>query len=190
MTSDGTVIASIPAGAATDGANLSAASTSTDNTVLYDATAPDVTINQAVGQADPTNTSPINFTVIFSEAVTDFDDAADVSLSGTAGATTINITGGPTTYNVAVSGMTGNGAVIASIPAGVATDLASKPNNASTSTDNTVTYDTTAAGSDDQQIERRWECGRSRSGLELDIDHVQRRGCWSHLYAGHDDPAR
>ena len=34
--------------------------------------------------------------------------------------------------------------MIASIPAAVATDLASKPNNASTSTDNTVTYDATA----------------------------------------------
>ena len=34
--------------------------------------------------------------------------------------------------------------MIASIPAAVATDLALKPNNASTSTDNTVTYDATA----------------------------------------------
>ena len=35
-----------------------------------DAPAPTVTINQAVGQADPTNGSPINFTVVFSEPVT------------------------------------------------------------------------------------------------------------------------
>ena len=36
---------------------------------------PTVTINQAAGQADPTNASPINFTVVFSEAVTGFDAA-------------------------------------------------------------------------------------------------------------------
>ena len=40
--------------------------------------------------------------------------------------------------------MTGSGTVIASIAAGVAQDGAGNPNIASTSTDNTVTYDTTA----------------------------------------------
>ena len=49
--------------------------------------APTVTINQAAGQADPTNASPINFTVMFSETVTGFA-TGDVTLSGTAGATT------------------------------------------------------------------------------------------------------
>ncbi len=34
---------------------------------VVDQTAPTVTINQAAGQADPTNASPINFTVVFSE---------------------------------------------------------------------------------------------------------------------------
>ena len=47
--------------------NANTASTSTDNTVTFDATAPTVTINQAAGQADPTNSSPINFTAVFSE---------------------------------------------------------------------------------------------------------------------------
>src|SRR5581483_5147354 len=37
-----------------------------------DVTPPSVTINQAAGQADPTNASPINFTVVFSEPVSDF----------------------------------------------------------------------------------------------------------------------
>ncbi len=106
--------------------------------------APTVTINQAAGQADPTNASPINFTVVFSEPVTDFDDVGDVTLSGTAGATTALITGGPTTYNVAVSGMTGNGTVIASIPANAAQNAVPNLSSASTSTDNTATYDTTA----------------------------------------------
>ncbi|HEX2766030.1 MAG TPA: S8 family serine peptidase, partial [Candidatus Limnocylindria bacterium] len=47
-----------------------------------DTTAPTVTINQASGQADPTNASPINFTVVFSEPVSGFT-ASDVTLSGT-----------------------------------------------------------------------------------------------------------
>ena len=113
-----------------------------------DTTAPTVTINQASGQADSTSTSPILFTVVFSEPVTGFgDSAADVTLSGTAGATTAVVTEvGPmdgTTYNVAVSGMTGDGTVIASLAADVAEDGAGNGNTASTSTDNTVTYDAT-----------------------------------------------
>ncbi len=80
----------------------------------------------------------------FSEAVTGFDNPlTDVTLSGTAGATTAVITGGPTTYNVAVSGMTSEVTVIASIPAGAAQNSAGSAgigNLASTSADNTVTY--------------------------------------------------
>jgi hypothetical protein len=141
MTTPGDVVASVPAAAATDLAgNNNTASTSTDNTVTFDATAPTVTINQAAGQADPTNASPINFTVVFSEPVTGFA-TGDVTLSGTAGATTATVTGGPTTYNVAVTGMTVGGTVIASVPAGVATDALGNNNVASSSTDNTVLYD-------------------------------------------------
>ncbi|HOU40254.1 MAG TPA: hypothetical protein PK829_03200, partial [Promineifilum sp.] len=149
---NGTVVATIGAGVAQDAAsNPNAASTSTDNTVTYtgiDTTAPTVTINQASGQADPTSTSPINFTVVFSEPVTGFA-TGDVTLSGTAGATTAVVTqiapNDGTTYNVAVSGMTTNGTVVATIGAGVAQDAAGNPNAASTSTDNTVTYNAPAA---------------------------------------------
>ena len=114
-----------------------------------DTTAPDVTINQASGQADPTNTSPINFTVVFNEPVTGFGDAAgDVTLSGTAGATTAVVSEvapmDGTTYNVAVSGMISHGTVIATVGANVAEDAAGNDNTASISTDNTVTYDATA----------------------------------------------
>src|SRR5207237_6859604 len=42
----------------------------------------EVTLENVASQADPTNTSPINFTVVFSESVTGFD-GTDVSLSGT-----------------------------------------------------------------------------------------------------------
>lgn len=140
---DGTVIAGIPANAATDAAgNGSSASTSADNTVTYDGTAPTVTINQATGRADPANGSPINFTVVLSETVSDFA-TGDVTLSGTAGATTATVTGSGSTYNVAVSGMTGNGTVIAAIAASASHDAAGNGNTASTSTDNAVIYDAT-----------------------------------------------
>src|SRR6266540_3668487 len=114
--------------------------TSSAVTVTVDNTPPTVTINQAAGQADPTSTSPINFTVVFSEAVSGFA-AADVTISGTAGGTkTVVVSGGPVTYNVAVSGMTGSGTVTASIVAGAAVDGAGNASTASTSTDNTVTF--------------------------------------------------
>jgi hypothetical protein len=146
MTANGTVRASIAASRVRDvSGNLNTASTSVDNTVTYDTLSPTVTIEQAAGQADPTNNSPINFQVVFSEPVTDFDDPGDVSLSGTAGANTITITGGPTTYNVAVRGMTTDGTVIATIPANAAKDAANNLSNGSTSTDNTVTFEFCAA---------------------------------------------
>jgi len=112
-------------------------------TWLIDTTSPSVTINQASGQADPTGSSPINFTVVFSEPVSGFA-TGDVTLSGTAGATTAAVTGGPTTYNVAVSGMTNSGTVIATVAANVAQDAAGNGNAASTSTDNQVTYNAPA----------------------------------------------
>ncbi len=140
MTSSGTVIASVNAGVATDAAgNPNDASTSTDHTVTYSTAGPTVTVNQASTQADPTFTSPINFTVVFSSSVSGFA-TGDVALSGTAGATIAVVTGSGTTYNVAVSGMTTTGTVIATVPADVAIDGLSRPNHASTSTDNTVTW--------------------------------------------------
>jgi CSLREA domain-containing protein len=108
-----------------------------------DKTAPTVTVNQAVGQLDPatgpTASTVINFTAIFSEAVTGFNGSG-VTLSGTAGATIANVSGSGTTYTIAVSGMTQSGTVIASIGANQAQDLAGNGNTASTSTDNTVTF--------------------------------------------------
>ena len=50
-----------------------------------------VTINQAAGQADPTKTQPINFTVVFSQSVTGFSSSG-VSLAGsTANVSAANI---------------------------------------------------------------------------------------------------
>jgi uncharacterized membrane protein YgcG len=146
MTASGLVIAAIPAGAATDGTNLSVASTSTDDNVTYelpavDTTQPTVTINQGAAQTDPTSVSPIVFDVVFSEPVTGFDSPADVTLSGTALPTTAVITPVSTTeYTVSVSGMTASGLVIVAIPAGAATD-GTNLSVASTSVDDNVTYE-------------------------------------------------
>ncbi len=139
MQASGTVIPSIAAGKAHDiYGNGNIASTSTDNSVTYNAP---LTIDQAAGQADPTNTSPVNFTVVFSEPVTDFA-TGDVTLSGTAGATTAIVTGSGTTYNVAVSGVTSDGTIIANIAEGAAHDGAGNAYPASISKDNSVTFDT------------------------------------------------
>jgi Bacterial Ig domain/RTX calcium-binding nonapeptide repeat (4 copies) len=104
---------------------------------------PSVKIDQASGQAESTSTSPISFTVVFNEPVSGFTDF-DVTLSGTAGATTAVVTeqapNDGTTYDVAVSGMTTSGTVIASIPANKAQDADGNGNTASTSDDNTVTF--------------------------------------------------
>ena len=109
------------------------------NIVIDNGLPPSVTIDQAAGQADPTSTTPINFTAVFSEGVTGFANS-DVTLGGTAGPTTAVVSGGPTTYNVAVSGMTTSGTVTVSIPAGAAQDSGGNGNSASTSTDNSVTF--------------------------------------------------
>jgi hypothetical protein len=97
MTTSGNVVASINAGVATDGVKTNLASTSTDNSVTWGLT---VTINQAASQADPTGTSPINFTVVFSTSVTGFA-TGDVTIGGTAGGTkvgTVSGSGATTTW--------------------------------------------------------------------------------------------
>ena len=70
-------------------------------------------------------------------------DGADISFAGsTVGGTLVaNVTGSGATYTVEVSGMTGTGAVVASIPAGAAQNGGGYLNLASTSTDNSVTFD-------------------------------------------------
>ena len=119
------MIATVAAGVAHDKVgNPNEASTSTDNTVDYDVTGPTVTISRALGQQNPTSASPINFTVVFSEPVTDFSPD-DVVLSGAAGATAASVTTAGDdgkTYNVSVTGMSHAGPVTVSVPAGAAHD--------------------------------------------------------------------
>jgi len=108
---------------------------------VIDRTVPTVTIEQAAGQADPGDVEPVLFTAVFSEPLADFA-TGDVTLSGTAEATTATVTevapNNGTTYQIAVTGAPHNGIIIASIAAGKAHDAAGNPNDASTSTDNEV----------------------------------------------------
>ena len=119
-------------------------SSDTESHTVQDTTPPTVTINQASGQVDSTNISPIVFEVVFSEMVNGFEPS-DISFSGstTPGTLSASIGGTGSTYNVIVTGMTGSGDVVVSIPAGRVLDNSSNYNHASTSTDNRVTYDVT-----------------------------------------------
>ena len=96
---------------------------STTLTILFDFV-PAVTIEPSENQFDPTNASPITFSVVFSEWVEGFD-CTDVMLGGTAGATTVMVQ--PVgidgkTYEVTVSGMARTGTVIVSVSQGAAVD--------------------------------------------------------------------
>ncbi len=113
---------------------------------LDDFLGPAVSLNQAAGQADPTQTSPILFTAIFSDAinVTTFT-ASDITLGGTApGTLMVTITEAApfdsTTFDIAVSGMSGSGTVTVMIAANTVQDLNGHGNSTSNSTDNEVTY--------------------------------------------------
>ena len=79
-TATGPVTVDIGAGVALD---LATNPNTASNTLswIYDGTPPTVTIDQAVGQVDPTNNPVVHFTVQFDEPVTGFG-AGDVDLSG------------------------------------------------------------------------------------------------------------
>src|SRR5437867_7149717 len=106
MATGGTVIATVAAGVARDAPNnANTASTSTDNSVSFDATPPTVTINQAAGQADPTSASPINFTAVFSEPVSGFT-GTDVTIGGSEGGSkNVRESGGSCAFTCVKSGM-------------------------------------------------------------------------------------
>ncbi|MBD3418898.1 MAG: DUF2341 domain-containing protein, partial [Chitinivibrionales bacterium] len=110
------------------------------DTSIYDTEGPTVTVNQAGGQADPTNSLPIVFDVNFNETVINFS-SSDITFSGTATGITHTISGSGSSYQIDVTAITGAGTVVPSIGAGVLTDLEDNPNDASTSTDNSVTFD-------------------------------------------------
>ena len=103
-----------------------------------------VTIDQATAQEDPTDAAPIAFAVLFDAPVSELAPG-DIVLSGTAGANIATVTeiapNDGTVYRVMASGMARSGTVVATIQGATVRDTAGNPNTASTSTDNTVTYD-------------------------------------------------
>jgi Bacterial Ig-like domain len=139
---DGTVGVKVKAGAVTDPAG-NANTVSNTASVTWDRTAPTVTVNQKSGQADPTGSLPIRYTVTFSESVNGFD-AGDLTRGGTATGGGVAVTGSGASYEIAVTDPGSNltsGTISFTIGAGKAADAAGNSSAASTSTDNTVTYD-------------------------------------------------
>ncbi|MGB6168579.1 MAG: lamin tail domain-containing protein, partial [Geitlerinemataceae cyanobacterium] len=116
---------------------------------VTDSISPTVTLEQANEQIDPTSSTTIRFTATFSEPVTGFDASdIDLSQSTTSGMLTATIAETAamdgTTYEIAVTGMTGNGEVVATVAANAATDAAGNLSDVSSSIDNTVTFNNTA----------------------------------------------
>jgi hypothetical protein len=142
---NGTVTPSVNAGQVTDDVgNPNLASSLPNPTVDFnDNVRPGVTVNQANGQLDPATALPIRFTVVFSEPInTTVFTPSDITQNGTASniTWTITDTGDHKTFTIAATIVTGGGTLIPSIRANQVTDLVGNSNTASTSTDNTVTY--------------------------------------------------
>ena len=113
MTQSGTVVASMPAGVVQDSAgNLNAASVSANNVVSYDVSPP-LVLSSLPADPNPTTAASVNYTVVFSEPVTnvgagDFQlTTVSGNLSGTAitGVTALS----SSAYLVTVSTGTGSG---------------------------------------------------------------------------------
>ncbi|HKM19689.1 MAG TPA: BspA family leucine-rich repeat surface protein [Candidatus Dojkabacteria bacterium] len=146
MVSGETVSLFLPANRVEDSAgNTNTASTSTDNSVTYDATSPTVTVNQADDQADPTNEDIIKFTIIFSEPINeDTFTRDDLEILGSSTAKVLLLTNvNNTTYTAYVNGMVSGETVSLILPVDTVEDLAGNKNIASTSIDNSITYDNT-----------------------------------------------
>jgi hypothetical protein len=114
-----------------------------DEIYTMDNVAPTVTVDQAVGQPDPDNAAPVNFTVVFSEPIdTSTFIATDITESGSANVLTWSITdsGDHMNFSLFATAISQNGDVIPSIAANRVMDLAGNNNNASTSTDNLVVF--------------------------------------------------
>ena len=141
----GAVSVSVPPGAALSASNVASdGSTSADNTV--DWTSPGLplvtaTVEQAADQPDPTTVAEVRFDIVFSEPVQDFG-TADLDVGGTAAPDNWSLTtSDDTSWVVTVRGMSQSGTVTVAVPAGVVWTSGRNTNEASTSTDNTVTYD-------------------------------------------------
>lgn len=106
-----------------------------------DTVRPTVTVNKKDGQADPTNVDEAYFTVVFSEPINPSTFVAgDLDVSGTSGTAQITQIN-ETTWEVHISDLAHGDTVSVSLPADRVQDIAGNNNFASTSTDNSVSYD-------------------------------------------------
>ncbi|MBG0770935.1 MAG: sortase [Anaerolineaceae bacterium] len=108
---------------------------------------PGATINQALGQADPTNTTPIHFMIVFDKPIdlTTFT-SDDLELGGTiTDPVTVTILEmAPFTqmvFDISITDIPHEGTLTVSLPAGKVADTFGNANLASISIDNQVTYD-------------------------------------------------
>ncbi len=138
-TSSGSVTLSVSSGVATDVAN-NPNTAATSQTVRVDVDAPSVTISVPSGD----QTGAFDATITFTEAVSGFEQP-DLSLTGTANAsTTAWSTTGNTTYIATITPTT-EGTVIINVPANVVADAAGNNNSASTAQIVTVKFKDTQA---------------------------------------------
>ncbi|MEQ9300890.1 MAG: Ig-like domain-containing protein, partial [Cyclobacteriaceae bacterium] len=126
MTGTGNVQASLFAGAAQDlSSNLSTASTSTDNTVLFDEIPPTLAIGTP-SLTDVNSSATVDFGVTYTGAssisLTDVD--VTINHSGTSGGTVTVLNGTTTTPTVQINGVLGDGSYTISIGAGTSSDIA------------------------------------------------------------------
>jgi len=146
QTGTGTITLGVRAGAAENGTAEGNIVSATGQTI-YDGVAPTITsLVKKASQADPTNTSPVLFTITFSEPINVGSFApTDVSTTGTtaAGASVTNVAqvapNDGTTFEITVGSITGSGNVVVGLNASVITDPAGNNNTASTTA--TVVFD-------------------------------------------------
>ncbi len=111
-----------------------------------DHTSPSVIINQSNSQSDPTNSTPVTFSVVWSEAIdTDTFTTDDITQMGTASSITWGITdtGDHIHFTLSATAVGSDGTIVPTISASKVYDLLGNANSDSTSTDNTVIYDAT-----------------------------------------------
>lgn len=145
MSLTGSVLVNIPEDVAQNGNGMGNQRASTsDNIIQFNiSNPPTATINVATHQADPALSGPLDFTVVFSESMTGFDEN-DVELAGTSNPSGIVVTEidpmDGTTYNIQVSGMDINGTVEVCIPKGSAINSLGFGNLDATTDDNVIDF--------------------------------------------------
>jgi cyclophilin family peptidyl-prolyl cis-trans isomerase len=147
--SQGTYAINIVAGSVTDNSNNGIAATTASATLVVDTVAPTATISLGSGQANPTSTTPVVFTVNFSVPVTGFS-ASGITLGGTSGGSpTATVTASDSTgqnYTVSVSNIGNSGTLTATVNANAASDKTGGNGNTVSNT-STVTFNSAPTAS-------------------------------------------